>query len=237
MSQAPILITGGGQRLGRYCAERLHDDGHPVIITYRRERPAIEALRKRGITALYADFSSESSILEFIARLKAHTHALRAIIHNASHWQRDEDSTACGEDFALMFQVHMQAPYLINLHAHTLLMACPEPMRDIIHITDYSAAHGSQRHMAYAATKAGLENLTLSMAGRFAPDIKVNAIAPAGIMLNAGDSDDYLAHLNSKSALPAVPGPMVIWQGVRYLLDSAFVTGITLPVDGGRHVK
>ncbi|ARS51921.1 dihydromonapterin reductase [Kushneria konosiri] len=236
MSQSPILITGGGQRLGRYCAERLHDDGHPVIITYRRERPAIEALRKRGITALYADFSSEASILEFIARLKSHTHALRAIIHNASHWQHDEGG-ACGEDFALMFQVHMQAPYLINLHARALLMACPEPMRDIIHITDYSAAHGSQRHMAYAATKAGLENLTLSMAGRFAPDIKVNAIAPAGIMLNAGDGDDYLAHLNSKSALPAVPGPMVIWQGVRYLLDSAFVTGITLPVDGGRHVK
>ncbi|MFC0336518.1 dihydromonapterin reductase / dihydrofolate reductase [Kushneria avicenniae] len=237
MSQSPILVTGGGQRLGRYCAERLHDDGHPVIITYRRERPAIEALRARGITALYADFSSEAGILDFVARLKAQTGALRAIIHNASHWQRDEDSPSCGEDFALMFQVHMQAPYLINLHAHALLMACPEPMRDIIHITDYSAAHGSRQHMAYAATKAGLENLALSMAGRFAPDIKVNAIAPAGIMLNAEDGDDYLAHLNRRSALPAVPGPRVIWQGVRYLLDSPFVTGATLPVDGGRHVK
>lgn len=237
MSQAPILITGGAQRLGRYCAERLQDDGHPVIITYRRERAAVEALRGRGITALYADFSSDAGIIDFIAQLHRTTGALRAIIHNASHWQVDRDDLAGCDDFTLMFRVHMQAPRLINYHARSLLMACTEPLRDIIHLTDYSAAHGSRRHMAYAATKAGLESLTCSFAGLYAPDIKVNAIAPAGIMLNEADSSDYLEHLNRRAALPAAPGPLVIWQSVRYLLDSPFVTGATLPVDGGRHLK
>lgn len=237
MSQAPILITGGAQRLGRYCAERLLDDGHPVIVTYRRERPAVEALRQRGITALYADFSSDAGIIDFIALLYRTTDALRAIIHNASHWQADHDNASACDDFTLMFRVHMQAPRLINCHARSLLEACAEPLRDIIHLTDYSATHGSQRHMAYAATKAGLENLTRSFAGLYSPEIKVNAIAPAGIMLNEEDGSDYLEHLNRRAALPAAPGPLVIWQSVRYLLDNAFVTGVTLPVDGGRHLK
>ena len=48
MSQSPILITGGTQRLGLHCAERLLDDGHPVIVTYRRERESLSALRERG---------------------------------------------------------------------------------------------------------------------------------------------------------------------------------------------
>ena len=44
-SAAPILITGAGQRVGLYCAERLLDDGHALIVTYRRERDALQRLR------------------------------------------------------------------------------------------------------------------------------------------------------------------------------------------------
>nr|WP_242495000.1 hypothetical protein [Salinicola tamaricis] len=58
MSQSPILITGGAQRLGLHCAERLLDDGHPVIVTYRREREAVAALRDRGALTLQADFAT-----------------------------------------------------------------------------------------------------------------------------------------------------------------------------------
>ncbi|RKR04425.1 dihydromonapterin reductase/dihydrofolate reductase [Kushneria sinocarnis] len=237
MSQAPILITGGAQRLGRYCAERLQDDGHPVIITYRREREAVEALRRRGITALQADFSSESGIMRFIEALRESTPRLRAVIHNASLWEADRFDDQAGDTFERMFRIHMQAPYLINLHVQELLMACREPMRDIIHMTDFAASRGSRRHVAYAATKAGLENLSRSFAALFGPEIKVNTIAPAAIMLNETDDAEYLAHLNARSMIPAPPGPGVIWQSVRYLLDNGYITGATLPVDGGRHVK
>lgn len=237
MSQAPILITGGAQRLGRYCAERLLDDGHPVIITYRREREAVEALRRLGIHTIQADFSTEAGIEAFIAALKAQTPHLRAIIHNASQWQGDVRGGGEGQAFETFFRIHMQAPYLINLRCRELLDACQEPMRDIIHITDYAAQKGSRNHVAYAATKAGLDNLTRSFAALYGPAIKVNAIAPASIMLNEEDDAGYADYLRHKSVLETTPGPAVIWQSVRYLLDNPFVTGITLPVDGGRHVK
>ena len=89
-SAAPILITGASQRIGLYCAERLLDDGHALIVTYRSERDGIDRLRQRGALALQADFADEAGILAFIEQLKGHTDSLRAIVHNASigWWKR-----------------------------------------------------------------------------------------------------------------------------------------------------
>ncbi|MBB3183831.1 dihydromonapterin reductase/dihydrofolate reductase [Halomonas fontilapidosi] len=237
MSASPILITGGAQRLGRHCAERLRDDGHPVIISYRRERRELDALRERGIVTLPADFANEAGILDFLERLRAETPSLRAIVHNASDWAPDSSGPEAGANFERLFRIHMLAPYLINLHARELLEACSEPQRDIVHMTDYVVQKGSKKHAAYAATKAGLDNLTLSFAAMFAPAIQVNAIAPAMIMLNEGDDEVYAEKARAKSAMEMIPGPGVIYQSLRYLLDNRFVTGATLPVDGGRHLR
>ncbi|MFC3284370.1 dihydromonapterin reductase [Litchfieldella rifensis] len=236
MSVSPILITGGAQRLGRYCAERLLDDGHPLIVSYRRDRNELEALRRRGVVTLQADFASEAGILDFIARLKAETSSLRAIVHNAGDWAPDSLGNDAGSNFERLFRVHMQAPYLINLHCRELLEAAGEPQRDIIHITDHVALRGSRKHAAYAATKAGLDNLTLSFAAMYAPTIQVNAIAPALIMLGEDDDEAYAEEAKAKSAMEMIPGPGVIYQSLRYLLDNRYVTGMTLPVDGGRHL-
>lgn len=236
MSASPILITGGAQRLGRHCAERLVEEGHPVIISYRRERPELDELRARGIVTLQADFASEAGILDFIARLKAETSSLRAIVHNASDWAPDSTGEDAGSNFERLFRIHMLAPYLINLQCRELLEACGEPQRDIVHMTDYVVQKGSRKHAAYAATKAGLDNLTLSFAAMYAPSIQVNAIAPALIMLNQGDSEAYVEKARAKSAMRMIPGPGVIYQSLRYLLDNRYVTGVTLPVDGGRHL-
>ncbi|WAG78179.1 dihydromonapterin reductase [Metapseudomonas furukawaii] len=231
---APILITGASQRVGLHCAERLLDDGHALIVSYRTERDGIERLRERGAIALFGDFSSEAGILAFIEQLKAHTDSLRAIIHNASDWLK-ETPGAEAEAFQRMFSVHMLAPYLINLHGEALLRRS-DPA-DIIHLSDDVARKGSANRVAYCASKAGLDNLTLSFAARFAPHIKVNGIAPALVMFNADDDDEYRKKTLAKSALGIEPGPEVVYQGLRYLLDNPYVTGTTLTLNGGRHLK
>ena len=70
-----------------------------------------------------------------------------------------------------------------------------------------------------------------------APQVKVNGIAPALIQFNEGDAADYRARTLAKSALGIEPGAEVIYQSLRYLLDNPYLTGTTLTVNGGRHLK
>ncbi|WP_426236939.1 dihydromonapterin reductase [Pseudomonas sp. TWP3-2] len=231
---APILITGAGQRVGLHCAQRLLEDGHQVIFTYRTERPGVQTLRDLGAIGLHADFSSESGILAFIETLKTHTDTLRGVVHNASEWLAETEGSEA-EAFTRMYNIHMLAPYLINLHCADLLKRSNPA--DIIHISDDVTRKGSSKHIGYCASKAGLDSLTLSFAARYAPAIKVNGIAPALLLFNPNDDAAYRAKALAKSALGIEPGSEVIYQSLRYLLDNPYVTGTTLTVNGGRHVK
>lgn len=231
---APILITGASQRIGLHCAERLLESGQSVIISYRSERPGVEKLRQQGATCLQADFSSEAGILAFISQLRQHTDQLRAIVHNASAWLNETPGQEA-QAFQQLFSVHMLAPYLINLHCADLLRRS-QPA-DIVHISDDVARKGSANRIAYCASKAGLDSLTLSFAAQLAPQIKVNGIAPALIQFNEDDDDEYRSRTLAKSALGIEPGAEVIYQSLRYLLDNPYVTGTTLTVNGGRHLK
>lgn len=232
MPLSPILITGAGQRIGLYCAQRWLDQGIPVIITYRKERAIFNELRDKGAMLLKADFHTSDSILLFIAELKKLTSSLRAIVHNASVWTGDDPS---GQHFEQLFNVHMQAPYLINWHCKELLFA--SPLADIIHISDDSVRKGSQDHIAYCASKAGLENLTLSFATLLAPHVKVNGISPSLVMFNEADDDAYKQKAINKSLLGIVPGEQEVFNAINYLLESKNITGTTLRINGGRHLK
>ena len=233
-SSAPILLTGAGQRVGLHCAQRLLKDGHRVIFNSRTERSGVQTLRDLGATALFADFSTEAGILDFISELKTLTDSLRAIVHNASEWLA-ESTDSDGDAFTRMFNVHMLAPYLINLHCAELLQRSTQA--DIVHISDDVTRKGSSKHIGYCASKAGLDSLTLSFAARYAPAIKVNGIAPALLLFNPEDDAAYRTKALAKSALGIEPGSEVIYQSLRYLLDNPYVTGTTLTVNGGRHIK
>ena len=232
MHQAPILITGASQRIGLHCAERLLDDGYPVIISYRRERDSVARLRARGAQVVQADFSDEAGIHAFITAIRQLTGSLRAIVHNASQWRADTPGQEA-DAFRQLFQIHMLAPYLINLRCADLLRYGGPA--DIVHIGDDVTRKGSKKHIAYAASKAGLDSLTLSFAASLAPQIKVNGIAPALIQFNPDDDEDYRRKALAKSALGIEPGAEVIYQSLRYLLDNPYVTGTTLTVNGEKY--
>jgi dihydromonapterin reductase/dihydrofolate reductase len=232
-SDSPVLITGASQRIGLHCAKHLIADGYRVIGTFRSERPGTAELQALGATMLFADFSHEQGIHAFIKQLRQTTGSLRAIVHNASAWLAEEDAN--GQVFQQLVNIHLLAPYLINLNCSDLLGNCSPA--DIVHISDDVVRKGSSKHMAYAATKAGLDNLTLSFAARLAPHIKVNGIAPALIQFQADDDAAYREKTLAKSALGIEPGAEVVYQSLRYLLDNPYVTGTTLTVNGGRHLK
>jgi dihydromonapterin reductase/dihydrofolate reductase len=135
-----------------------------------------------------------------------------------------------------MMHIHAKVPYLLNLALTDLLQAY-DGIADIIHLTDYVVEKGSPKHIAYAASKAALDNLTRSFASKNAPNIKVNAIAPSLIIFNQHDTPEYKKKTLKKSLMGIEPGCIEIINSVELLLNSNYITGRTIPVDGGRHLK
>ncbi|SIS57313.1 dihydromonapterin reductase [Neptunomonas antarctica] len=234
---APILITGVGKRIGYALAKHLLNAGQPVIGTYRTEHDSITELRLLGAELHYCDFYDDDQIATLISTINDNHSSLRAIIHNASDWLPDNNALAPATTLARMMQVHVNTPYQINLALADLLEANETEFSDIIHFTDYVAEKGSKKHIAYAASKAALTNMTLSFSALLAPKVKVNAIAPAMIMFNPDDDEDYRSKALKKSLMQSEPGTLEIIETVNYLLKSRYVTGRTLHVDGGRHLK
>ena len=151
--QRPILITGAGRRIGLALAHHFLNLRHPVIVSYRTEYPSIEGLRNAGAVCIQADFSTDEGILAFADKVKSTTHGLRAVIHNASTASR-KAGHSLSETLACMMQIHVNAPYLLNHALQDLLRGHGHAAGDIIHFTDYVVERGSDKHIAYAASKA-----------------------------------------------------------------------------------
>ena len=236
-ANSPIVITGVGKRLGLALAQHFLMQGRPIIGTYRSWYPALAELKAAGAELYCCDFYEQSSVDEFISCVKAKHGVIRAIIHNASDWIPESADMEPAVIMSKMMQVHVSVPYQINLAFKDLLQSLPDDLKDIIHFTDFVVEKGSKKHIAYAASKAALANMTLSFATSFAPDIKVNSIAPALVLFNKDDSDEYKAKAIKKALIEKEGGLHSVISTVDYLLASDYITGRTLHLDGGRHLK
>ncbi|QDP00445.1 dihydromonapterin reductase [Thalassotalea sp. PS06] len=239
MTTPNMIITGAGKRFGFHLAKAYQQKGFQVYVSYRSHRPQIDELREFGVNCFQADFQSDEDIHGFAAHIEKHCSNVRALVHNASDWLPDNNDLPPAETLARMLQVHVQAPYQLTHRLTPLLKASKTELgqcADLIHMTDYIVDTGSKKHMAYAASKAALANMTLSFASLLAPDVKVNSIAPALLKFNDYDDQTYRLKTLKKSAMQIEPG----WQEgiatVDYLLQSVYMTGRTLHLDGGRNV-
>ncbi|MBR9727992.1 dihydromonapterin reductase [Shewanella intestini] len=234
-----ILITGVGKRIGFALASYFLEQGHKVLGTYRTHYPSIEQLAQRGATLIQCELTDDNAIAALIKQAQTMDN-LDTIIHNASDWLPDNaHNMSPSQIMQQMMQVHVGAPYQINLALAAKLKQDANDIggSSIIHFTDYVAEKGSKKHMAYAASKAALHNLTLSFASLLAPQVTVNSIAPAMILFNEHDDDAYKVNALAKAILPKEAGLEEIVQLVEYLRNSQYVTGRSYAVDGGRHLR
>ncbi len=92
----PILITGGGRRIGLALAWHFINQKQPVIVSYRTHYPAIDSLIQAGAQCIQADFSTNDGVMAFADKVLKSTHGLRAILHNASAWMAEKTRYATG---------------------------------------------------------------------------------------------------------------------------------------------
>ncbi|MBO1923180.1 dihydromonapterin reductase [Thiomicrorhabdus sp. 6S3-12] len=229
-----VLITGAGQRVGFHLAEQFLAQGrYPVLITYRKPRPEIDQLVERGAIAYQVDFCDQESFRDWLENLRDEIGSLRAIIHNASIWVTDAQIAERSELYDQLFKVHVEAPYRINMTLSGLLENAASGLKDIISLSDANCELNRSDYIAYLSSKAALQNQMRVFASKFAPQIKVNDIAPGLLMFHPDDSESYKQQRLQNQLIPIEPGPEVIWHTVQYLMHNPYITGVSIPVDGG----
>lgn len=232
---APTLITGAGTRLGLALAHALLDQGQAVVATYRSARPEVQDLIDKGATLVRADFSTDAGIEAAVEALVDTCPNLSSIVHNASSWEKDLEGPDDLAVLARMMRIHVGASLRLTDALAPALLTSESP--SVINISDHVANRGSDQHMAYAASKAALLNLTKSQAKKYAPRIRINALCPALLAFRDEDDANYRATTLAKSPLGIEPGFEVAIEAIQYLQKNAYTTGIVLPLDGGRPLK
>jgi len=236
------LITGGA-RIGRTVAALLAERGARVALTYKtslknaRETAAeVERLGQKSLL-IKSDLAKKGAAKQIIRELKKKFGALHILIHMASIYQPTPFKTLRDAQWEEHMRVELKSAYELSLHAASLMKRSGGGR--IITISDWTARSGRPRYkhlLPYYVAKSGIIGLTEALALELAPSILVNSIAPGPIIKPRGfkGSDD-------KEVLTTTPlrrwgGPLEIAKAVLFLIDSDFITGETIRIDGGRHL-
>ncbi len=237
---APIaLITGAAQRLGAATSTHFHQQGYDIIIHYHRSAEKAEALAQRlnkershSARVIKADLTDKESIQTLIEYIHEQAGQLDVLVNNASQFYPTPLSQATPEAWNELMDSNLKAPFLLIQGLVTLLRK--SPVASVVNMIDIYAEHTLPEHSIYCAAKAGLQALTRNLAQDLGPHIRVNGVAPGAILWPEG------GQANANSIVQATPlkrcgTPEEIAQAVFWLATQAtFITGHTLPVDGGR---
>ena len=235
------VITGAGRRLGYELASALLDRDFQVFAVYRTETDDLKSLIRRGATAIQTDLEDQPSVGACIEEILKRSDRLDVLINNASSFTRDitNDDIKLAEQSRHFFQVNSTAPMqLMHGFSETLKNTGRRNHRPtlVVNITDIFADKPNPAFAAYCASKAALANLTLSYAALLAPHVRVNAIMPGPIGFLPSHTDDQKQQVLGETLLGREGGFHSVVMQVLSLLDNDYITGASIPVDGGRRL-
>jgi NAD(P)-dependent dehydrogenase (short-subunit alcohol dehydrogenase family) len=238
------LITGG-KRIGAVVATTLAKAGVDIALVYNRSRTeaddtasVVRALGRRAFS-VQADVTSEQACTGAVEATVGELGRLDILINMASLYVAKPFDRLTAEDWDRQLAVDLRASFLFS-HAAAPVMRRHGGGR-IINFTDWVVASGRPRYpgyLPYYVAKAGVKALTEGLALELAADqILVNAIAPGPILAPPEMSAEESEAVVQSTPLGRWGGEHEIAKAVMFLVDSGFVTGETIRVDGGRHVK
>jgi pteridine reductase len=234
------LVTGAGHRVGRAIALGLAGRGFDVAVHYNAsDAPAQEtarAVREHGVQAqvFRADLTAASAPAQLIDEVTAGMGTVDVLVNSAAVMMRTPLDSVTTADWDAMFALNLRAPFFLSVAAARTMQARGGV---IINIADLAAFETWPAYVPHGITKAGVVQMTRALARVMAPGIRVNAVAPGAVLLPANWTDQDAASLAGTTPLKRIGSPDDVVQAVLYLIDAEYVTGETLIVDGGRHVR
>ena len=242
------IVTGSGTGVGRATALKLAKRGCSVLINYSRSRTAaesvqaeVEALGVKAI-AVRADVAEDVDCRAMVAAALDAFGRLDVLVNNAgtTKFINHADLDAVNpEDWDRIMAVNLRGPFQCIRAAREALQASGQGA--VVNVSSIAGLRAIGSSVPYCASKAALNNLTLSMARVLAPKVRVNAVAPAfieGEWLKEGLGAAYdktKAYWESKAVLGKVCTPDDVADVILGLIEGAdLVTGQIIPIEGGQ---
>jgi len=234
------IVWGGGQGMGERSAIRLAQAGCSVaVVDVERERAervceGISRLGSRGIPVV-ADITREEQVNAAVEKANAELGSVDCMVTvvGMAFWKPLLDVTA--EDWERAFDLNLKSFFFTARSVARSLIAHSKPGA-IVGVCSVSGLQSGPLHGPYAAAKAGLANLVRTMAVEWGPHIRINAIAPGAIKTpRLNWTDEAVAMFKDRVSLQRPGETDEIAKVALFLVSdlSSYVTGHTLPVDGG----
>ena len=233
------LVTGAGRRVGRAIAVALGTRGMRVAVHYHASdegaRETVGLIREAGGDAitLLADLRDPRVPEQLIEQTVDQLGTLDVLVNSAAVMVRTPLEDVTPDVWDEMFALNLRAPFFCA-------KAAARRMTEggvIINIADLAAFESWTGYIPHGASKAGVVHITRALAKALAPGVRVNAIAPGAVLLPDDWTDADAARLVRTTPLGRLGSPDDVAKAVLYLIDAEYVTGETLIVDGGRHVR
>lgn len=233
------LITGASKRVGKSLAEHLADKGWNIVIHFNSSEKPAEVLENnlrqkypgQKFARVKANLAKEIEVEKLIPLAVSEIGPINLLVNNASVFDQGYLKETDLKLFDSQINVNLKAPFLLmrDFAAH-----CKKG--NIINFVDTRITTNKSNFAAYSLSKKGLWELTKMAALEFAPEIRVNAIAP-GVTLPPEDKDeDYLWDL-AKNIPMERPGELdPILKSMDFILGNDFLTGQLLFADGGENL-
>ena len=235
-----VLITGGAKRIGATTARYLHEKGFNIILHYNNSETEaktmeeeLNKIRKNSCSVIKANFNSDTSIDELVAKVNEITNTLEVLVNNASSFYPTPLEKASLVEWRDLTDTNVTTPlFLTQALSHHLKQAkgC------VVNISDSLVKNGIKDYSLYSAAKSALEGITKSLAKELAPEVRVNGIAPGAILWpdDKDLSDQEKESILKKVAIGRIGKPEDIASSIFFLTQSKYITGQIINVDGGR---
>jgi NAD(P)-dependent dehydrogenase (short-subunit alcohol dehydrogenase family) len=227
-----ILVTGGASGIGRATAERFVTEGAKVTIL---DLDPAAVAKQLGVEGVAADVTDDAGVQRAVEAAARTMDGLDGLVNAAGIFRFTPLGKSTSAEWLRILDVNLVGPARVSRAALPFLRTAKGST--IVNIASIQGLRPSARSGAYAASKAGLIGLTRSMAAELSPKVRVNCVCPGSIdtPMLASVAGEHTPDV-SNFLVPRLGGAEEIASGILYLTsnESAYVTGIALPVDGGR---
>jgi NAD(P)-dependent dehydrogenase (short-subunit alcohol dehydrogenase family) len=231
------LVTGGARRVGRAISLALGRAGAHVVLHYHASREAADVtaadLRTMGVEVLpfQADVSRPEQVEAMVEAARDRFGKIDILVNSAATFERTPFPEAPVDAWQRVLAVNLTGPFLVARAVAPLMLAQGEGV--IVNVVDLMAARPSRIFLAHGVSKAGLKALTEALAVALAPAVRVNAVMPGPVLAPPAFTPQQVARQTGRTLLKRWGSPDDVARAVLFLVESDYVTGHTLVVDGG----